>query len=110
MLSYLNQGEYFILHDRRWVVFRRDDFNKHTINKVPAGDQSMKTMATVLHTRLQDLRDAENAGLGVVLIKVIFFSLRVKPHSEGDSSTSGGGVVLDKRRTKAMRLIILAPH
>lgn len=60
-LSYLNQGEYFILNDRRWVVFRWDDFNKHAVDKVPAGDQSVKTMAAVLHTRLQDLQDAENA-------------------------------------------------
>lgn len=59
-LSYLNQGEYFILNDRRWVIFRRDDFNEHAVDKVPAGDQSVKTMAAVLHTRLQDLRDAEN--------------------------------------------------
>lgn len=62
-LSYLNQGEDFILHDRRWVVLRRNDFNKHTVDKVPAGDQSMKTMAAVLHTCLQDLQDAENTGL-----------------------------------------------
>lgn len=47
------------MNDRRRVVFRGDDFNKHAINKVPASDQSMETMAAVLHTRLQDLTDAE---------------------------------------------------
>lgn len=62
-LSYLNQGEDFILHNCRWVVFRRDDFNKHPVDKVPAGDQSMKPMAAVLHTRLKDLQGAENTGL-----------------------------------------------
>lgn len=59
LLSYLNQGEHFILNDRGRVVFRGDDFNKHAIDKVPASDQSMKAMAAVLHTRLQDLTDAE---------------------------------------------------
>lgn len=59
LLSYLNQGEYFILNNGRWVVFRRDDFDKYSINKVPASDQSMKPMAAVLHTCLQDLMDAE---------------------------------------------------
>lgn len=47
------------MNDRRRIVFRGDDFNKDAINKVPAGDQSMKTMAAVLHTRLQDLTDAK---------------------------------------------------
>lgn len=57
LLSYLNQGKYFILDNCRWVVFRGDNFNKHTINKVPASDQSVKTMATILHTGLQNLTD-----------------------------------------------------
>lgn len=57
LLSYLNQGKYFILDNCRWVVFRGDNFNKHTINKVPASDQRVKTMATILHTGLQNLTD-----------------------------------------------------
>lgn len=62
-LSHLDQGEHFILNDCRRVVFRGDDLNKHAIDKVPAGDQSVKTMAAVLHARLQNLRDAENTSL-----------------------------------------------
>lgn len=61
--SYLNQGEDFILNDCGGVVFRGDDFNEYAINKVPASDQSMKTMAAVLHARLQDLMDAERKPL-----------------------------------------------
>lgn len=34
--SYLNQGEYFILNNGRWVVLGRDNFNKHAINEVSA--------------------------------------------------------------------------
>ncbi len=60
LLSHLNQGEHFILNDCRRIVFRGDDFNKHAIDKVPASDQSVETMAAVLHTRLQDLTDTES--------------------------------------------------
>lgn len=34
--SYLNQSEYFILNNGRWVVLGRDNFNKHAINEVSA--------------------------------------------------------------------------
>lgn len=34
--AYLNQGEYFILNNGRWVVLGRDNFNKHAINEVSA--------------------------------------------------------------------------
>lgn len=37
MLAYLNQGEHFVLNDGGRVVLRSDDFNKHAVNKVPAG-------------------------------------------------------------------------
>lgn len=34
---YLDQSEHFVLNDGGRVVFRRDDFNKHAINKVLTG-------------------------------------------------------------------------
>lgn len=63
MQSYLNQGKHFILNYSRWVVFRWDNFYKHTINKIPASDQGMKTMATVLYTSLQYLMKEEEKQL-----------------------------------------------
>ena len=51
---YLNKAEYFLLHDRGWVIFRADDFDKF-LKKVFMHHLQMEPLATVLHTRFQYL-------------------------------------------------------
>lgn len=45
------------MNDGRGVVFRRYDFDKHAVDKVPARDQRMKPLATVLDASLQHLQE-----------------------------------------------------
>lgn len=54
VIPYLDQGEHFVLYDSGRVVFGGDDFYKHAVYEVSAGDKGMKTMTAVLHTCLQD--------------------------------------------------------
>lgn len=58
-LLHLYQGKNFVLHNGRGIVFRRNDLNHNSINKVPGGDESMEAITTVLHTGLKYLDTEE---------------------------------------------------
>lgn len=61
-LLHLYKGKYFVLYDGWGVVFRRNDLNQNSINKVPGSDESMEAITTVLHTCLENLATEEKRG------------------------------------------------
>lgn len=54
-LLYLYEGKYFVLYDGWGAVFRRNDLNQNSIDKVSGGYESMEAITTVLYTCLKNL-------------------------------------------------------